>query len=32
MHDHSPGAEATRIHESGAAAFGCPDRRSGCRV
>jgi hypothetical protein len=32
MHDHSPGAEATWIHESGAAAFGWPYRRSGCRV
>jgi hypothetical protein len=32
IHDLSPGAEAARIHESGAAAFGWPYRRSGCRV
>ena len=32
IHDLSPGAEAARIHESGAAAFGCPGRRSGCLV
>ena len=32
IYDLSPGAEATRIHESGAAAFGCPGRRSGCLV
>jgi len=32
VHDDTPGTEATRVHESGAAAFGCPDRRSGRRV
>ena len=32
IYDLSPGAEATRIHESGAAAFGCPGQRSGCLV
>jgi len=32
IHDDTPGTEATRVHESGAAAFGCPDRRSGRRV
>jgi hypothetical protein len=31
-HDFSPGAEAARIYESGAAAFGCLGRRSGCLV
>jgi hypothetical protein len=32
MHDHAPGAEATRVHEPGVAASGCPDQGSGCRV
>jgi hypothetical protein len=32
IYDHAPGAEATRVHEPGVAASGCPDRGSGCRV
>ena len=32
IYDHTPGAEATRVHEPGVAASGCPDRGSGCRV
>src|SRR5690348_6656367 len=32
IYDLSPGAKATREPESGAAAFGCPGRRSGCLV
>ena len=32
IHDNSPGAQATRTYESGAAVSGCPDRRVGRRV
>jgi len=32
IHDYSPGAEAARAYESGAAVSGYPDRRSGWRV
>ncbi len=32
IHDNSPGAQATRTYESGAAVSGCPDRRVGHRV